>query len=81
MRPVFKTITETPQVVRLNTYGRVGASVLIDGAGTLAVLADKDDVSSVISKGIVTDVIDYPADAILVTGGVGQILTIIQYGS
>lgn len=73
-------ITVSPQVVPLNTYGRVGASVLVSGAATLAVLANKEDPTSVISKGIVTDVIDYPADAILVTTGVGQILTICQYG-
>lgn len=80
MRPSVKVISVTPQVVPLNTYGKVGASILISGAGTLAVLANKDDVTSVISAGITTDTIGYPADAILVTNGVGQTLTIIQYG-
>ena len=80
MQAYTVVITATPQVVPLNTYGKVGASVLVSGAATLAVLANKKDNASIISKGIVTDVIDYPADAILVTNGVGQTVTIIQYG-
>lgn len=80
MRASTIVITVSPQVVPLNTYGKVGASVVASGAAALTVLANKDDVTSVISKGIVTDVIDYPADAILVTTGIGQTVTICQYG-
>ena len=80
MRAFNLVISSTPEVVRLNTYGDVGASVLISGAATLAVLADKDNVASIISAGLTSDTINYPADAILVTNGIGQTITICQYG-
>lgn len=83
MNPVIRVIKTNPEVIPLNTYGKVGFSIFISGAATAAALANKDDVSTTI--GDVTLVtgggsIGYPADGVLISAGVGQTVTVVQYG-
>lgn len=80
MRASTIIISSSPQIVPLNTYGKVGASVVASGAATFTVLANKEDATSVIAAGVTNGVIDYPADAVVVTSGIGQTVTICQYG-
>jgi hypothetical protein len=52
----------------------------VSGAATVSTLADNKDAASIIaavSGGVVT----YPADGLLVAGGIGQTVKVIQYGS
>jgi len=78
MRPVTRVITQSPEVIPLNHYGKVGAGIYAS-AGTLSALADRDNPASIIAA-VTGGNILYPADAILVTGGIGATVIISQYG-
>lgn len=83
MQPVIRVIATNPEVIPLNHYGKVGASIFISGAATAGALANHTDITSVIGAVTLTaggGSIDYPADGILITAGVGQTVTICQYG-
>jgi len=79
MQPVTRVIATDPEVIPLNTYGRVGVGVYVSGAATISTLADKGDTATIIAV-VSAGVVDYPADGLLVTGGVGQTVVVSQYG-
>jgi len=80
MQPVVRVITTDPEVIPLNTYGKVGCGISASGAATIDAMANKDDLDSVIAN-VAGGVIDYPADALQIKAGIGQTITISQYGS
>lgn len=78
MRPVTVEITTDPEVIPLNTYGQTGVGVYATG-GTISALADKRDVTTIIAAVAAGNIL-YPADGLLVVGGVGQTVVVSQYG-
>lgn len=80
MRPVNVVISTDPQVIPLNTYCYVGAGIYVSGAATMSALADKTDITSIIAA-ITGGVINYPADGLLIAGGIGQTVIVSQYGN
>jgi hypothetical protein len=46
----------------------------------MSALADKEDITSIIAA-ITGGVINYPADGILIAGGIGQTVIVSQYGN
>lgn len=79
MNPVSRVITTDPQVIPLNTYGRVGAGIYVSGAAVVSALADEKNVASVIAV-VTGGVLSYPADGLLVASGIGQTVIVSQYG-
>lgn len=79
MKSIRRTITLNPEVIPLNTYGFVGAGIYVSGAATVSALADKTDVASIIAP-VTGGSINYPADGLLISGGVGQTVIVSQYG-
>ena len=79
MKPVRRVITSDPEVIPLNTYGRVGAGIYVSGAATVSALADSKDTASVIGS-VAGGILSYPADGLLITGGTGQTVVVSQYG-
>lgn len=81
MRPIITLITTDPEIIRLSTYARVGAGIAISGAATVAAIANKDDVTTLITGAVTANsILTCPADALLVTGGIGQTVTVLQNG-
>lgn len=79
MQPVNRVIASNPEIIPLNTYGKVGAGIYVSGAATVSALADKTDATSIIAA-VSSGTIDYPADGLLIANGVGQTIIISQYG-
>jgi hypothetical protein len=80
MRPVKRTIATDPEVIPLNHYGEVGAGIYVSGAATVSALADSTDITSIIAA-VSNGVLAYPADALLIVGGIGQTVIVSQYGN
>jgi len=80
MQPVTRVITTDPEVIPLNTYGRVGFAAYTSNISVqLSALADKNLDSSIIGS-VTNGVWDSCADGVLVTSGVGETVIISQYG-
>lgn len=78
MQTVTRVITTNPEVIPLNHYGRVGAGIYATG-GTISALADRHDTASIIAA-VTGGILAYPADALLIAGGIGQTVKVCQYG-
>ena len=80
MRPLIRVIQSNPEVIPLNTYGDSGAGIYVSGAATVSALADRTDIASIIAA-VPNGILTFPADGLLITGGVGQTVKVSQYGA
>lgn len=81
MRPIITLIKTDPEVIRLSTYAGDSAGIAVSGAATIAALANKDDITTLITGAVTANsILNCPADALLVTAGIGQTVTVVQNG-
>ena len=83
MQPIVRQFTAAGNfIVPLNTYTRVGCAYSASLAVVVKPLANKGDITSVISTiaSATGGSISYPADALLVTTTGATKFTVIQYG-